>query len=91
MRRISTRSSGFSLRLVSGRSEPLRERVVAARLLPAGELENRRRFWEAMDAIEEERLKEIERRIVAKMVETFGVDMSGLVLAMDELHHLDPV
>jgi transposase len=49
--------------------------------LPAGALDHRR-FWEAMDAIEEEDLKEIERRIVAKMVETFQVDLSGLVLDM---------
>jgi len=41
-----------------------------------------RRFWEAMDAISESQLKEIERRIVARMVEVFGVDLSGLVLDM---------
>ena len=49
--------------------------------LPAGALDHRR-FWEAMDAISEEDLKEIERRIVAAMVETFQVDLSGLVLDM---------
>ena len=49
--------------------------------LPTGALDHRR-FWEAMDAIKEEDLKEIERRIVAKMVETFSVDLSGLVLDM---------
>ncbi len=35
-----------------------------------------------MDAIGEDDLKEIERRIVAQMVETFAVDLSGLVLDM---------
>lgn len=41
-----------------------------------------RRFWEAMDAISEEQLAEIERRVVAHMVEVFSVDLSGLVLDM---------
>jgi len=41
-----------------------------------------RRFWDAMDSIGEEQLAEIERRIVTRMVETFGVDLSGLVLDM---------
>ena len=49
--------------------------------LPTGALDHRR-FWEAMDAIGEEQIKEIERRIVARMVETFQVDLSGLVLDM---------
>ena len=35
-----------------------------------------------MDAIGEEDLAEIERRIVAGMVETFSIDLSGLVLDM---------
>jgi transposase len=35
-----------------------------------------------MDAIGEEQLKEIERKIVARMVGTFGIDLSGLVLDM---------
>ena len=35
-----------------------------------------------MDAISEEQLAEIERRIVAHMVEAFSVDLSGLVLDM---------
>jgi len=47
----------------------------------AGALDHRR-FWEAMDAIDEDDLKEIERRIVAQMIETFQVDLSGLVLDM---------
>ncbi len=41
-----------------------------------------RRFWEAMDAISEPQLRQIERRIVARMVEAFGVGLSGLVLDM---------
>jgi len=41
-----------------------------------------RRFWDAMDAISEDQLIEIERRIVARMVEVFDVDLSGLVLDM---------
>ena len=49
--------------------------------LPAAALDHRR-FWEAMDHISETDLKEIERRIVAAMVESFDVDLSGLVLDM---------
>ena len=49
--------------------------------ISAGALDHRR-FWEAMDAIGEDDLQEIERRIVARMVETFEVDLSGLVLDM---------
>src|SRR5712691_4429019 len=41
-----------------------------------------RRFWEAMDAIGEDDIQEIERRIVSAMVETFSIDLSGLVLDM---------
>jgi transposase len=41
-----------------------------------------RRFWEAMDVISEEQLQEIERRVVTAMVDTFDVDLSGLVLDM---------
>ena len=41
-----------------------------------------RRFWDAMDAISEDQLIEIERRIVARMVGVFAVDLSGLVLDM---------
>lgn len=49
--------------------------------LPAGALDHRR-FWEAMDAIGTDQLTEIERRIVARMVEAFSVELSGLVLDM---------
>ena len=41
-----------------------------------------RRFWDAMDAISPAQLIEIERRIAAVMVETFDLDLSGLVLDM---------
>jgi transposase len=41
-----------------------------------------RRFWDAMDAVTDEQLIEIERRIVARMVAEFAVDVSGLVLDM---------
>ncbi|MGH9113628.1 MAG: IS1634 family transposase, partial [Acidimicrobiales bacterium] len=49
--------------------------------LPASALDHRR-FWDAMDAIGEDQLTEIERRIVARIVEVFSVDLSGLVLDM---------
>lgn len=49
--------------------------------LGAGALDHRR-FWDAMDAVSETDLEEIERRIVAGMVETFSLDVSGLVLDM---------
>jgi len=56
----------------------LRHGVVS--FLTASELlDAHQRLWEAMDAISEEQLGEIERRIVAQMVETFEVDLSGLV------------
>ena len=49
--------------------------------LPAAALDHRR-FWDAMDAIDADALVEIERRIGAAMVATFGLDLSGLVLDM---------
>lgn len=49
--------------------------------LPAAALDHRR-FWDAMDAIDADALVEIERRIGAAMVTTFGLDLSGLVLDM---------
>ena len=49
--------------------------------ISAGVLDHRR-FWEAMDAISDTQLQETERRIVAHMVETFDLDLSGLVLDM---------
>ena len=49
--------------------------------LPAAALDHRR-FWDAMDAISEPQLGEIERRVVAAMVESYELDLSGLVLDM---------
>ena len=49
--------------------------------LPAAAFDHRR-FWDAMDAISDDQLKEIERRIISHMVEVFAVDLSGLVLDM---------
>src|SRR6266498_2920453 len=49
--------------------------------LPAAAFDHRR-FWDAMDVISEERLREIERRIVTHMVEVFDVDLSGLGLVV---------
>ena len=45
-----------------------------------------RRFWDAMDTLTDEQLIEIERRIVARMVEEFAVDVSGLVLDLSLIH-----
>ncbi len=49
--------------------------------VPAAAFDHRR-FWDAMDAISNDQLKEIERRIVARMVDVFAVDLSGIVLDM---------
>ena len=49
--------------------------------LPAVALDHRR-FWDAMDFVSEAQLVEIERLIVSRMVESFGIDCSGLVLDM---------
>jgi transposase len=49
--------------------------------VPAAALDHRR-FWEAMDQIDEADLAEIERRVVVRIVESFGIDLSGLVLDM---------
>jgi len=49
--------------------------------MPTAALDHRR-FWEAMDQISEADLAEIERRIVVRIVEVFGIDLSGLVLDM---------
>ena len=49
--------------------------------LPAAALDHRR-FWAAMDQVGETELAEVERRIVARMVEAFDLDLSGLVLDM---------
>jgi transposase len=49
--------------------------------LPAGALDHRR-FWDAMDVIAPLQLIEIERRVTKAMVQTFDLDLSGLVLDM---------
>jgi transposase len=49
--------------------------------MPTGSLDHRR-FWDAMDGISSEHLIEIERRITARMIETFEVDVTGLALDM---------
>ena len=49
--------------------------------MPTAALDHRR-FWDAMDLICEDQLQEIERHLVASMVETFGVDLQALVLDM---------
>jgi transposase len=49
--------------------------------LPSSALDHRR-FWDAMDWVTSSQLVEIERRVVAAMVESFGLDCSGLVLDM---------
>ena len=41
-----------------------------------------RRFWDAMDTISDKHLREIERRITARVVDLFDIDLSGLVLDM---------
>jgi transposase len=54
------------------------DRLVRA---PVAALDHRR-FWDAMDVITDEQLVDIERRIVARMVEDYEVDVTGLVLDM---------
>ena len=49
--------------------------------LPSQALDHRR-FWDAMDAISPAALVEIEKRVVARSVEVFSLDCSGLVLDM---------
>lgn len=49
--------------------------------LPASAVDHRR-FWDAMDALTVEEIEEIERRVVARMVATYAIDLSGLVLDM---------
>lgn len=49
--------------------------------VPSGALDHRR-FWDAMDAISEPQIVEIERRVVERMVEAFHLDVSGLALDM---------
>jgi transposase len=41
-----------------------------------------RRFWDAMDSLDEEDLRRIETELGRRMVHEFGLDLSGLVLDM---------
>jgi transposase len=41
-----------------------------------------RRFWDAMDAVDEDQLRAAERALGARMVSEFGLDLSGLALDM---------
>ena len=52
-----------------------RPRLAAAAL-------DHRRFWDAMDAVSESQLVEIERAITARIIELFGLGLSGVVLDM---------
>jgi transposase len=57
--------------------------------VPTSALDHRR-FWDAMDLISQEQLQEIERRIVAVVIERFGIDTAGLVLDMTNFAtHID--
>jgi transposase len=49
--------------------------------VPVSALDHRR-FWDAMELISDDQLAEIERRVVAGVVEEFSVDVAGLVLDM---------
>ena len=49
--------------------------------LAAGSLDHRR-IWDAMDQVSAAQLVEIERLVVERMVESFAIDCSGLVLDM---------
>jgi transposase len=49
--------------------------------LPAGATDHRR-FWDAMDTLEVGQLEQIEQRLSLRAIETFGLDLSGLVLDM---------
>jgi transposase len=49
--------------------------------LPTAALDHRR-FWDAMDQLTAAQAARIERAVVARMVERFGLDLSGLVVDM---------
>jgi transposase len=48
---------------------------------PAGSLDHRR-FWDAMDCLDTEALRQIETELGRRMLTEFGLDLSGLVLDM---------
>jgi len=49
--------------------------------IPAKALDHRR-FWDAMDRVELERVDEIETALTRRMIEVFGLDTCGLILDM---------
>ncbi|MGH3522531.1 MAG: IS1634 family transposase [Mycobacterium sp.] len=49
--------------------------------LPAGAVDHRR-FWDAMDAVDVDRLDEIEARVAARVITEYGVDTSSMALDM---------
>ena len=49
--------------------------------LPTAALDHRR-FWDAMDSLDEDALRTAERQITARMVSEFGLDLSALALDM---------
>jgi transposase len=49
--------------------------------LPAGASDHRR-FWDAMDTLDADRLVELERRLATAMTSEFGLGLSGLALDM---------
>jgi hypothetical protein len=49
--------------------------------IPAGALD-RRRFWDAMDAVSVQQLEEIEAALTRRMIEVFGLDTQALILDM---------
>jgi len=49
--------------------------------LPAGASDHRR-FWDAMDTLDADRLVEVERRLATAMTRQFGLGLSGLALDM---------
>src|SRR5271166_6668167 len=50
---------------------------------PAGALDHRR-FWDAMNQLDTDALRRIETELGQRMVTTFGLDLSGLVLDMTD-------
>lgn len=49
--------------------------------IPAAALDHRR-FWDAMDALDEHSLRQIQARLGQRMVTEFGLDLAGLALDM---------
>src|SRR5674476_1420702 len=55
--------------------------VVGARRADAGASDHRR-FWDAMDTLDADRLVEVERRLATAMTSKFGLGLSGMALDM---------